>query len=381
MDTLSFKGHCSLAFLLRVVLVVYSNYHDKTFYVPYTDVDYKVFTDAARYMVEGKSPFERDTYRYTPLLALLLTPNILLHQNFGKILFSFVDVLVAILIKKILTLQNCSEKLKCICAMLWLYNPFTIIISTRGNADSMAVLLVMLTLFSFLRHKFILTGLLHAISVHFRLYPIVFSLPMYISLNKRNLVPNKNQLKLVLSCVSLVILLTIVNYYFYGFEYLYNSLIYHVIRKDTKHNFSVYFYMLYLSVNYPPSIIEKIFTFLPQLMLLLMLSYKYSSKSELPFAMFTQSMVMVTYNPVLTSQYFFWFLSLLPLCLPHFRLSAKRSVSLCFAWIVSQGLWLLAAYFLEFRGSNTFMFIWISSLLFFVVNVKIFNDIIAYYKQ
>ncbi|XP_053974852.1 GPI mannosyltransferase 1 [Hylaeus volcanicus] len=382
MDTLSFKGHCLSAFLLRVALVIYSNYHDKTFNVPYTDVDYKVFTDAARHMVEGQSPFERDTYRYTPLLALLLTPNIFLHQNFGKILFSFVDILIAILIKRILTFQNCSDKLKLICAMVWLYNPFTIIISTRGNADSMAVLLVMLTLDSFQRDKFILAGLLHAVSIHFRLYPIVFSLPMYFSLNERySLIPNKNQLRLVLSCVALVALLTIVNYYFYGYKYLYESLIYHMIRKDTKHNFSVYFYMLYLSANHPPSLLQKMFTFLPQLVLLLMLSYKYSSKSELPFAMFTQAMVMVTYNPVLTSQYFFWFLSLLPLCLPHFGLSVKRSLCLCFAWILSQGLWLSAAYLLEFRGINTFTFIWIFSLLFFVVNVKILNDIIMYYKR
>ncbi|XP_076177275.1 GPI alpha-1,4-mannosyltransferase I, catalytic subunit-like [Ptiloglossa arizonensis] len=384
MDTLSFERHCLLGFLLRVTLIIYSNYHDKIFKVPYSDVDYKVFTDAARYMVEGKSPFERDTYRYSPLLALLLMPNIFLHQNFGKILFSFIDVLVAILIKRILTLQNCSQQLKCVCALIWLYNPFTIIISTRGNADTMAVLLVMLTLDSFLRDKFILTGLLHAISIHFRLYPIVFSLPMYFSLNKRNCfvsIPNKSQLKLVVSCVSLVTLLTIVNYYFYGYKYLYESLIYHVIRKDTKHNFSVYFYMLYLSANHPPSIIQKMFTFVPQLMLLLILSYKYSNKSDLPFAMFTQAMVMVTYNPVLTSQYFFWFLSLLPLCLPHFGLSVKRSLYLCFAWILSQSFWLLVAYLLEFQGLNTFTFIWMFSLLFFLVNVKILNDIIVYYKH
>lgn len=381
MDKSSFKTHCLLAFQLRLTLIVYSNFHDTIFKVPYTDVDYKVFTDAARHMVEGRSPFERDTYRYTPLLALLLTPNIFLHQSFGKILFSLVDVLIAVLIKRILLRQNCSKKLKYICALVWLYNPFTIIISTRGNADSLAVLLVMLTLDLFQQDKFILAGLLHAVSIHFRLYPIIFSIPMYFSLNGRNaLIPNKNQLKLVLSCVSFITFLTAANYYFYGYKYLYESLIYHMIRKDTKHNFSVFFYMLYLSANHPPSVIQKIFTFLPQLLLLLLLSYKFSRKPELPFAMFAQAMVMVTYNPVLTSQYFFWYLSLLPLCLPHFGLSITRSLCLCFTWILSQGLWLLAAYLLEFQGLNTFTFIWISSLLFFVVNVKVLNDIIAFYK-
>ncbi|XP_071864016.1 GPI mannosyltransferase 1 [Bombus fervidus] len=380
-EFLSFKAHCVLAFIFRITLVFYSNFHDKTFNVPYTDVDYKVFTDAARHMVEGSSPFERATYRYTPLLAFILTPNIFINENFGKILFSFLDILVTILIKKIVALQNYNEKLQCICAFTWLYNPFTIVISTRGNADTVTVLLVMITLYLYLQDKFILAGLFHALSIHFRLYPIVFIIPMYLALrDKSYVIPTKNQLKLVLSCVSLIIFLTAINYYFYGYKFLYESLIYHMIRKDPKHNFSVHFYMQYLSADQLSSVINKIFTFLPQLILLVLLSYKYSSKSLLPFAMFTQTMVMVMYNPVLTSQYFFWYVSLLPLCLPRFGLTLRRSLYLCLGWILSQSLWLLAAYLLEFQGLNTFMYMWIASLSFFAVNVKVLNDIIAYYN-
>lgn len=47
-DDSSFKLHCSIALAVRLFFVVYGTYHDRYFKVPYTDVDYKVFTDAAR---------------------------------------------------------------------------------------------------------------------------------------------------------------------------------------------------------------------------------------------------------------------------------------------------------------------------------------------
>lgn len=373
--------HCTLAFVIRIVLIVYAKIHDQFLTVPYTDIDYKVFTDAARYIVEGKSPFMRHTYRYSPGLALLLTPNIVLGADYGKLNFSLVDIVVAVLINNILKRQGYSDKTAKSSALLWLYNPLTIIISTRGNADSLAVFFVMLTIDLLQRDRFVLAGLIHGLSIHFRLYPIIFSLPMYLSLSEKSVAfPNTNQTKLAFSCIFSFVSLTFLCYYFYGYAYLYESLIYHLIRKDTKHNFSVYFYMLYLSVNEASNVIQKLLTFLPQLLLLLAVSCKYSTRRDLTFGMFAQAMVMVTYNPVLTSQYFFWFLSLLLLSLPRMKLTGYRSICLCLGWLGSQALWLIAAYFLEFHGVNTFTYVWLTSLLFFTMNVKLLNDIILYYR-
>ncbi|XP_029165416.1 GPI mannosyltransferase 1 [Nylanderia fulva] len=381
MNKLSFMSHCLLAFVVRLILILYANFHDKYFTVPYTDVDYKVFTDAARHVIEQQSPFERHTYRYSPFLAWLLTPNIILYKDFGKILFSIIDILIAILIRNILARQRCNEALKNLCALLWLYNPLTLVITTRGNADSLAVFLVTLTLDLLQRDKVLLAGLFHGISVHFRLYPLIFSLPMFLSLCKDNrFLPNKDQWRLMLSCAFSIVTLTITGYYLYGFKFLYESFLYHLVRKDARHNFSVYFYMLYLSANQSQDIIQKIITFLPQLLLLLMSSYYYSEKSKLPFAMFIQAIIAVIYNPVITSQYFFWFLSLLPLCLPNIKMSFCRSVCLICSWILSQAVWLLTAYLLEFQSFNSFNFLWISGLLFFSVNVKILIDIIHHYR-
>jgi len=77
-----------LAFLNRIFMILFSQWYDNDdTCVHYTDIDYKVFIDAAQHMWEGDSPYLRPTYRYTPLIALLLIPNILLHNCWGKYYF------------------------------------------------------------------------------------------------------------------------------------------------------------------------------------------------------------------------------------------------------------------------------------------------------
>ena len=72
------------ALVVRLVLISWGEKIDGNFEVKYTDVDYNVFTDAAMLMWDGQSPYDRDTYRYPPLLAFLLIPN-MIFASFGKV--------------------------------------------------------------------------------------------------------------------------------------------------------------------------------------------------------------------------------------------------------------------------------------------------------
>lgn len=56
-------------------LLLFGDIQDYYAKVKYTDLDYAVYTDAAKYVLQNKSPYDRHTYRYTPLLAYLMIPS------------------------------------------------------------------------------------------------------------------------------------------------------------------------------------------------------------------------------------------------------------------------------------------------------------------
>lgn len=454
----SLRKHLVYSIVIRLVLIAYGEVQDQISEVPYTDVDYRVVTDGARHIVNGRSPFNRHTYRYTPLLAIFLLPNIFVHRCFGKILFAAFDLVIAVIIKLIIVdeyrllmlnqsntiednkakmekkfftgtgkvkirLSNSkkeapsrwlssSDRLKFermgnFAACVWLYNPLTMVIATRGNGDAITCSLVLMSIYYLLKvqessskeneKNVIMCGVFHGLAIHFRLYPIFFSLAYYLYLsdlkNQINSVPsivrcflqpNRKQVLLIVSVLKVLIFTTGIFYLLYNYEFLYESIIYHFVRKDTRHNFSLYFYLQYLNMaEVRVNILEKLLTVMPQLVLIILISFHFCrTRQTIQFALLLIAFIMVTYNPVITSQYFVWFLSLLPLTINNFRsLTAKQVIILPSLWFLGQGMWLLCAYFLEFKGINSFDFIWLASVVFFIINIIIVQVLIENYDD
>ena len=137
------------------------------------------------FITQGESPYRRATYRYTPILAWILTPNIYVSPLFGKALFVVSDVAVGYLIYQILRLRHCRTGTSLLCAQLWWYNPMPITVSSRGNAESLIAVLVLGTIYCLLKggQRFhTMAAVLYATSVHMKIYPVTYALPIYLML-------------------------------------------------------------------------------------------------------------------------------------------------------------------------------------------------------
>ncbi|MBN3282696.1 PIGM mannosyltransferase, partial [Polyodon spathula] len=390
----------STAFLIRIVLVFYGVYQDKTMLVKYTDIDYHVFTDASRFITQGSSPYKRATYRYTPLLAWILIPNIYLTALFGKLLFVICDVISAYLMYSILHFRGMGNDKACRYCALWLLNPLPIAVSSRGNAESVLVVLVVATLYYMESRSLVKAAVCYGLSVHMKIYPVTYALPIALSLqtlkdpetealgnkaspplSKRihkifSRLLNRDLLVFAVTAGGTFSALSLIFYSMYGWEFLEHTYLYHLTRRDIRHNFSAYFYMLYLSVEKKqskPNCIS-VGTNLQE-------TCRYLLLNALAYELCFIFIFFKAKYAIIVLEYFLWYLCLLPLVLPSLTLSLKQGLGLLFLWFAAQGLWLAPAYYLEFEGHNTFLLIWLAGLFFLFINSLILVQIISHYKQ
>lgn len=396
----SFRNVLILSIAIRVILIIYSEWHDARSLVKYTDIDYRVFSDAASFLLHPgerniaqgplKSwirlgdPYTRETYRYTPLLALLLAPNEWIHPSFGKYLFAACDIVNGLLIYRLTGATRYSA--------LHMLNPMVFSISTRGSSESVLSLLVLLTLYAALTDRWKTAAVMLGVSTHWKIYPGIYGVACLAVLAKGNSIVNWRGVSFGLLSVLTFGILGAGCYLVWGYPFLYESYLYHLHRLDHRHNFSPYFYLTYLT--YPvgdPEDSRRLFSrvirspltsFLPQMTLVLGSGLALGRrKDDLVFAWFIQTAVFVIFNKVCTSQYFLWYLLLLPLLLPSIHMSTRKAFTCLIVWVGVQALWLSEAYKLEFLGQNVFWGLWLRGLVYVVGNCWVLAEIMNGYKS
>jgi Mannosyltransferase (PIG-M) len=166
------------AVLLRIGLLLWGIYQDAFSAFKYTDIDYFVFTDAARFVARGKSPYARDTYRYTPLLAWMLLPTTWgrIWFSFGKVLFAASDILAGYLILVVLrSSYRMSRERALNFASIWLLNPMVATISTRGSSEGLLGVLAAALVWAVTQRRIAVAGLILGFAVHFKIYPFIYA--------------------------------------------------------------------------------------------------------------------------------------------------------------------------------------------------------------
>ncbi|KAL5358651.1 GPI mannosyltransferase 1 [Aspergillus floccosus] len=390
------------AIALRAILLIYGAWQDSHSAVKYTDIDYLVFTDAARYFAHGATPYARDTYRYTPLLAWLLLPTTWSAPGcfaFGKALFALADVLAGWLIAKSLeSAYGMRPAMARKYASVWLLNPMVANISTRGSSEGLLCVLVVALVWAALRGRVTLAGVLLGLAVHFKIYPFIYGVSMLCWLRpgsqteKKKEGPGKKQslieqavaqvtparVHLTLTALATFSALNITMYMHYGVPFLQHTYLHHLTRIDHRHNFSPYGTLLYLSAAGDAAGRFEALAFIPQLLLSVVAIPLVLARKSLPGAMMAQTFAFVTFNKVCTSQYFLWYLVFLPFYLPQSSLRSRLGVVVLALWVGAQVLWLQQGYNLEFLGISTFVpGLFLAGLGFFAVNVWILGIVVA----
>ncbi|QBM90186.1 phosphatidylinositol glycan, class M [Metschnikowia aff. pulcherrima] len=401
--------------LLRVGFFCFGLYQDSHMPVKYTDIDYLVFSDAAQYVYDGLSPYRRETYRYTPLLAWMLIPNAWggVFVHYGKFLFMLCDLLTGILISRTLSRSKhtLTTKSNLILLSLWLLNPMVITISTRGSSESVLTFIIMLSFDQYLSGRYVEAAFWLGLSIHFKIYPIIY-LPAFMyhmTAGGRSFAGlrnfpilnwlNKSNVKFLMMTVMSLMAWNVIMYSIYGYEFLYHSYIYHLLRLDHRHNFSIYNISMYYKSASADAVLEtgsvvwnyigqlaantEKIAFVPQLVLSAVIVPLLLAQNDLSTCLFVQTFAFVTFNKVMTSQYFIWFL----IFLPHFAASTRMSLKnntirvlvIVALWIVSQACWLINAYRLEFLGESTFdKGLLYSSVFFFLTNCWMLHQFIEF---
>ena len=163
-----------------------------------------------------------------------------------------------------------------------------------------------------------------------------------------------------------------------GYKFLYEYLLYHLVRKDHRHNYSIFYYIIYLTYDINFSKYLSLVTFLPQIILILLVTiflYK-----DINLCLIVLTMIFVHFNKVITAQYFIWYLSLIPLIIHRnllFSVKKYKGIVIFIIWMFFEMIWNTYSHFLEYNGGNYFISMWVVNIIFFLTSCLLVKELIV----
>jgi len=92
-------------------------------------------------------------------LAWILVLNVGFFLNYSFMLFDFTDLFVGSFIQYILKKREVSEDMCLYSAMVWLLNPFTFTIGTRGNCEPIVCAMILWIIICLINGIFLLLSM------------------------------------------------------------------------------------------------------------------------------------------------------------------------------------------------------------------------------
>jgi phosphatidylinositol glycan class M len=373
MQLFTVKTAFFLGLVSRLVLLGVCHFMDNHTHIKFTDIDYRVLTDGAKHVLEGGSPFERHTFRYTPLLAYMMLPNLIWGVNFGKLIFVACEFLGGYLLLQLT--PKYSEFYRALGLIIWFFNPLTMVLAVRGSSDVVVSVMIFGLFLLLKRRRWTAAALLYGLIVHFRIYPLVFCIVFYLYVARKHKAPfiNWPSIRFGLIAAATLGLLTGLFYLVYGFEFLHEAYLYHLTRKDHRHNFSLMFYLIYLTFQQIDPVTSGLLLLVPAF-LILMTSFRYFYRPIL--ACFLTSLIFVTYNKVVTAQYYVWFFQFLPLLVQDLFgaltvTQRNATLGLYGVWLFANLVWNHFAYRFETLGHDVFLSFHVVNCVLFMVGVLV----------
>lgn len=364
--------------LIRLALIMYVSTKEDIMNqeISLTDIDYKVYSDAAT--PDCANPYLcHHTYRYSPLLGYLMGWNQQMEVA-GKIAFVLFDALAMVGLA-LLTRAGYEKSV----VQLYSYNPLFIYLTVRGSCESISLALMFWTFYLLfgregnsilalpgnkakctLHPRMMLGYLLYGLWVHFRVYPIILLPIILIHLYKAT--PNNFKLfvveaaKMALLSGGTFLLLLALFYSYYGWVFIEQTYLYHLRRLDNRHSFSPVFYDIYLSMNS-----QSFLRSLAQICVLFTATRRVHSSLSPAASIFIATYAFVSFNKVITLQYYMWVWGALLFLLPESTLlnNASRRYQKAFSyvmqWVLGVLVWVWMSLKLERDGDNIFMGMWV----------------------